>query len=61
MRAPEWSWNAQELEQAITARTKAIVVNTPGNPSGKIFSRSEMEQIAEIVCRRDLMVLTDEI
>ena len=61
MRAPEWSWNAQELEQAITARTKAIVVNTPGNPSGKIFSRREMEQIAEIACRRDLMVLTDEI
>ena len=61
MRAPEWSWKAQELEQAITARTKAIVVNTPGNPSGKIFSRREMEQIAEIACRRDLMVLTDEI
>ena len=61
MRAPEWSWNAQELEQAITARTKAIVVNTPGNPSGKIFSRREMERIAEIACRRDLMVLTDEI
>jgi aminotransferase len=61
MRAPDWSWNAHELEQAITARTKAIVVNTPGNPSGKIFSRREMEQIAEIACRRDLMVLTDEI
>lgn len=61
MRAPEWSWNVQELEQAITPKTKAIVVNTPGNPSGKIFSRSEMEQIAEIACRRDLMVLTDEI
>lgn len=61
MRAPEWSWNVQELEQAITPKTKAIIVNTPGNPSGKIFSRSEMEQIAEIACRRDLMVLTDEI
>jgi len=61
MRAPEWSWNVQELEQAISPKTKAIVVNTPGNPSGKIFSRSEMEQIAEIACRRDLMVLTDEI
>ena len=61
MRAPEWSWNVQDLEQAITARTKAIVVNTPGNPSGKIFSRREMEQIAEIACRRNLMVLTDEI
>jgi aminotransferase len=61
MRAPDWSWTTHELEQAITARTKAIVVNTPGNPSGKIFSRREMEQIAEIACRRDLMVLTDEI
>ncbi len=61
MRAPEWSWDAQELEQAITPKTKAIVVNTPGNPSGRIFSRREMEQIAEIACRRDLMVLTDEI
>ena len=61
MRAPEWSWNVQELEQAITPRTKAIVVNTPGNPSGKIFSRREMELIAEIACRHDLMVLTDEI
>ncbi len=61
MRAPEWSWTVQELEQAITPKTKAIVVNTPGNPSGKIFSRGEMEQIAEIACRRDLMVVTDEI
>ena len=61
MREPDWSWTTHELEQAITARTKAIVVNTPGNPSGKIFSRREMEQIAEIACRRDLMVLTDEI
>lgn len=61
MRAPEWSWNVQELEQAMTPKTKAIVVNTPGNPSGKVFSRREMEQIAEVACRRDLMVLTDEI
>lgn len=61
MRAPEWSWDVQELEQAMTPRTKALVVNTPGNPSGKIFTRSELEQIAEIACRHDLMVITDEI
>ena len=61
MRAPEWTWNVEELEQAITPRTKALVVNTPGNPSGKVFSRRELEQIAEIACRRDLMVITDEI
>ena len=61
MRAPEWTWNVEELEQAITPRTKALVVNTPGNPSGKVFSCRELEQIAEIACRRDLMVITDEI
>ncbi len=61
MRAPEWSWDTQELERAITPKTKALVVNTPGNPSGKVFSRRELEQIAEIACRRDLLVITDEI
>lgn len=61
MRAPEWDWDAEELERAITPKTKALVVNSPGNPSGKVFSRRELEQIAEIACRRDLMVITDEI
>ncbi|MDR4478593.1 MAG: pyridoxal phosphate-dependent aminotransferase [Nitrospira sp.] len=61
MRAPEWSWDRKELERAITSRTKAIVVNTPGNPSGKVFTRQELEQIAEIACRHDLLVITDEI
>lgn len=61
MRAPDWSWDVQALEQAITPRTKALVVNTPGNPSGKIFTRSELEQIAQIACRHDLLVITDEI
>ncbi len=61
MRAPDWSWDVQALEQAITPRTKALVVNTPGNPSGKIFTRSELAQIAEIACRHDVLVITDEI
>jgi aminotransferase len=61
MRAPEWTFDLQDLDRAITPRTKALVVNTPGNPSGKVFSRRESEQIAELACRRDLMVITDEI
>lgn len=61
MHAPEWSFKLQDLEQAITPKTKALVVNTPGNPSGKVFTRKELEQIAEIACRHDLMVITDEI
>ncbi len=61
MRAPDWNFDVQELEQAITSKTKALVVNSPGNPSGKVFTRRELEQIAEIASRHDLMVITDEI
>ena len=61
MRPPGWAVDFKGLEQAITSRTKAIVVNSPGNPSGKVFTRRELEQIAEITCRHDLMVITDEI
>jgi aminotransferase len=61
MQAPEWTFDIQELERAITPKTKALVVNTPGNPSGKVFTRKELEQIAEVACRHDLMVITDEI
>ncbi len=61
MRAPEWNVDPRELERAITPKTKALVLNSPGNPSGKIFTRPELEQIAEVVCRHDLMVITDEI
>lgn len=61
MRAPEWTFDTKDLEQTITPRTKAMVVNTPGNPSGKVFTRKELEQIAEIAIRYDLIVITDEI
>jgi aminotransferase len=61
MRSPEWAFSWADLEQAVTSRTKAIVVNTPGNPSGKVFTRMELENIAELADRHDLFVLTDEI
>jgi aminotransferase len=61
MRSPEWAFSWANVEQAVTSRTKAIVVNTPGNPSGKIFTRMELEGIAELADRHDLFVLTDEI
>jgi len=61
MRAPDWTFSAAEVERAITPRTKAIVVNSPGNPSGKVFSRQELESIAEIAQEHDLFVFTDEI
>jgi aminotransferase len=61
MRAPDWTFSVAEVERAITPRTKAIIVNSPGNPSGKVFSRQELENIAAIAQSHDLFVFTDEI
>lgn len=61
MRAPDWTFSVADIERAITPRTKAIIVNSPGNPSGKVFSRQELESIAAIAQQHDLFVFTDEI
>ncbi len=59
--APDWQIDIEQLKHAITPKTKAIIVNTPANPSGKVFSGTEMESIAELALRHDLFVFTDEI
>jgi len=59
--APEWTSTPAQLEQAVTPRTKALIVNSPGNPSGRVMTRRELEQIADMACRHDLFVFTDEI
>jgi aminotransferase len=61
MRDPDWSFSEADIERVITPRTRAIIVNSPGNPSGKVFSRSELECIAAIAQQHDLFVFTDEI
>jgi aminotransferase len=61
LRPPDWSFDAADVERAVTPRTRAIVVNTPTNPCGKVFSRAEIESIADVAERHDLFVLTDEI
>ncbi len=58
---PDWAVVAQDIERAVTTRSKAIIVNSPGNPSGKVFSEQEMEDVAAVARRHDLLVLTDEI
>ena len=60
LHAPEWSFNPEQLEAVLTAKTRAILVNTPGNPSGKVFSRDELLRIAEFADQHDLFVFTDE-
>lgn len=61
LRAPDWTFDYAELEKAITPRTRAIMVNTPANPCGKVFTRAELDKIADLAIRHDLFVFTDEI
>ena len=61
LREPDWHYDASELEAAFNDRTRAIVVNTPNNPTGKVFSRAELEHIARLCQKWDVLCITDEI
>jgi aspartate/methionine/tyrosine aminotransferase len=58
---PHWGYDPQELETAFNEKTKAIIINTPNNPTGKVFSRKEMEEISELCMKYDCYAVTDEI
>ncbi len=53
--------NLEELQKAVTPRTKAIMVNYPNNPAGNTFDREDLEQLAEFVKKNDLLIISDEI
>jgi aminotransferase len=61
MTPPNWTFTIDDLERAVTSRTRAIMVNTPANPSGKVFTKSELGIIARFALKHDLFVFTDEI
>jgi aminotransferase len=58
---PDWSIDPDELRAAFTARTRAVVLTSPHNPTGKVFRRDELELIAELCREHDAVVFTDEI
>jgi aspartate/methionine/tyrosine aminotransferase len=58
---PDWTIDAAELRAAFNDRTRAIIVNTPHNPTGKVFRREELELIAALCERHDVLCFTDEI
>jgi aminotransferase len=58
---PDWSIDPDELRAAFGPRTRGLVLNTPHNPTGKVFSRSELEMIAELCREHDVVVFTDDI
>lgn len=51
----------QQLRNAVTKKTKMIIINTPHNPIGKVFTREELEPIAALAKEKDLLVLSDEV
>ena len=61
LRPPDWTFDEAELRAAFTARTRAIVINTPNNPTGKVYSREELGLIAELCLEHDAIAITDEI
>ncbi|HCV35947.1 MAG TPA: aminotransferase, partial [Acidimicrobiaceae bacterium] len=61
LREPDLSFELAELEAAVGPRTRLILVNTPHNPSGKVFSAEELGQIARVAVDHDLLVVTDEV
>ena len=56
-----FTYDAAELEAAFSPNTKAIVINTPNNPLGKVFTMGELQQIADLCCEYDCLAITDEI
>ena len=58
---PEWVFDADELAAAVTPKTRAILVNTPHNPTGRVLNRDELQVIADLCLRHDLIAITDEV
>ena len=56
-----WKLRASDFENAMTPRTKMIILNSPGNPSGSIYSREELEALIEVAAEEDIYILSDEI
>jgi aminotransferase len=61
LRAPEWTFDREELRAAFNSRTKAVILCNPNNPTGKVFTREEMEFIASLCREFDALCFTDEI
>jgi aspartate/methionine/tyrosine aminotransferase len=59
--APTWTFDRDELASLFNERTRAVLINTPHNPTGKVFTRDEMEFIAQLCLQHDTLAITDEV
>lgn len=60
-RAPDWSFSMDDLRAKITPRTRALILNTPSNPSGRVWAREQIAAVADLCREHELFVFTDEI
>ncbi|HEY1216180.1 MAG TPA: aminotransferase class I/II-fold pyridoxal phosphate-dependent enzyme [Bryobacteraceae bacterium] len=61
LRPPDWSFDPEELRAAFTERTRAVILNTPNNPTGRVFSTEELRQLGQLCEQHDCLLITDEI
>ena len=61
LHAPDWTFDPRELEAAFSPKTRVLLLNTPHNPTGKVFSRDELETLAALCRRHDALCITDEV
>ena len=61
LHAPDWTFDLRELEAAFTPKTRALLLNTPHNPTGKVFSQGELETLAALCRDRGAICITDEV
>ena len=57
----DWKMTPEEFESAMTPRTKMVILNTPGNPTGSVYTKEELEALVEIAATEDILILSDEI
>jgi aspartate aminotransferase len=57
----QWKMTAEDFENAMTPRTKMVIINSPGNPTGSVYSRAEMEAIVQVAAEEEILILSDEI
>lgn len=61
LKAPDFSFDSEELKAAINSKTKLIILNNPHNPTGKVFSQAEIKIVAELAIKNDFYILSDEV
>lgn len=61
LQSPDWCFDSCKLKDTFNNRTKAIIINTPNNPTGKVFTKSELQEIADLCIKWDVLAITDEI